>query len=81
MGVVKEVFPLHGTPFSYLKVVRIHILQTTSVFYFLDEKKRKQLLRSWAMNWSDFTTQPIDDICAYYGMKVNADHRWLYIYH
>lgn len=40
--------------------------------FLLDEKKRKQLLRSWAMNWSDFTQQPIDDICAYYGMKVHT---------
>ncbi|KAK6125134.1 hypothetical protein DH2020_041147 [Rehmannia glutinosa] len=37
-----------------------------------DEKKRKQLLRSWAMNWLDFTSQPIDDICSYYGIKIIA---------
>ncbi|KZV42649.1 anoctamin-like protein-like [Dorcoceras hygrometricum] len=40
------------------------------VFPLHDESKRKQLLRSWAMNWLDFTTQPIDDICSYYGVKV-----------
>ncbi|KAK4481997.1 hypothetical protein RD792_012913 [Penstemon davidsonii] len=42
------------------------------VFPLHDEKKRKQLLRSWAMNWLDFTSQPIDDICSYYGMKGEA---------
>lgn len=57
-----------------LIAVRIQILQKPSSMFFLDEKKRKQLLRSWAMNWSDFTAQPIDDICAYYGMKVNANY-------
>lgn len=76
MGIVKEVFPLHGTIISYVFiVVRKHFRyckQLLSMF-FLDEKKRKQLLRSWAMNWSDVTQQPIDDICAYYGMKVNAN--------
>ncbi|KAL7100063.1 hypothetical protein ACP275_09G125200 [Erythranthe tilingii] len=40
------------------------------VFPLHDEKKRKQLLRSWAMNWLDFTSQPIDDICSYYGVKI-----------
>ncbi|KAH6793195.1 anoctamin-like protein [Perilla frutescens var. hirtella] len=50
------------------------------VFPLHDEKKRKQLLRSWAMNWSDFTTQPIDDICAYYGMKIATYFTFLGMY-
>lgn len=37
---------------------------------FIDETKRKQLLRSWALNWRDLTTQPIDEIYAYFGTKV-----------
>ncbi|XP_022853713.1 anoctamin-like protein At1g73020 [Olea europaea var. sylvestris] len=38
--------------------------------YFIDENKRKKLLRSWALNWWDFTTQPIDEIYLYYGVKI-----------
>ncbi|KAL2243264.1 UNVERIFIED_CONTAM: Anoctamin-like protein [Sesamum indicum] len=41
------------------------------VFPLHDERKRKQLLKSWAMNWLDFTSQPIDDICSYYGIKIS----------
>lgn len=36
------------------------------------ETKRKELLRSWALNWLDFTKQPIDDIYLYFGTKVTA---------
>jgi len=36
----------------------------------IDEKKRKKLLRSWALQWWDFTSQPIDEIYSYYGAKV-----------
>ncbi|KAG6425872.1 hypothetical protein SASPL_110078 [Salvia splendens] len=50
------------------------------VFPLHDEKKRKQLLRSWAMNWSDVTHQPIDDICAYYGMKIATYFTFLGMY-
>ncbi|XP_022860420.1 anoctamin-like protein At1g73020 [Olea europaea var. sylvestris] len=35
-----------------------------------DENKRKKLLRSWALNWWDFTTQPLDAIYLYYGVKI-----------
>ncbi|KAK6125085.1 hypothetical protein DH2020_041149 [Rehmannia glutinosa] len=48
------------------------------VFPLHDEKKRKQLLRSWAMNWLDFTSQPIDDICSYYGIKTLTIHIHLF---
>ncbi|KAG5619069.1 hypothetical protein H5410_018893 [Solanum commersonii] len=39
------------------------------VFPVHDETKRKQLLRSWTLNWWDFTVQPIDDLCNYYGKQ------------
>lgn len=71
-SIVKEVFPLHG------RVSLIHhkhmSLQRSSkiLFMFLtDDVMRKQLLKSWALNWWDFTKQPIDEICSYYGMKVD----------
>jgi hypothetical protein len=35
-----------------------------------DEVKRKQLLRNWALNWHDFTWQPIDEVYSYFGTKV-----------
>ncbi|CAA2980920.1 anoctamin At1g73020 [Olea europaea subsp. europaea] len=35
-----------------------------------DENKRKKLLRSWALNWWDFTTQPLDELYLYYGVKI-----------
>jgi len=38
----------------------------------IDEKKRKKLLRSWALHWWHFTSQPIDEIYTYYGAKVNV---------
>ncbi|XP_075494187.1 anoctamin-like protein At1g73020 [Primulina tabacum] len=50
------------------------------VFPLHDESKRKQLLRSWAMNWLDFTTQPIDDICSYYGVKIATYFAFLGMY-
>ncbi|KAK4349877.1 hypothetical protein RND71_029190 [Anisodus tanguticus] len=50
------------------------------VFPVHDEKKRKQLLRSWALNWWDFTAQPIDDICNYYGTKIASYFTFLGMY-
>ncbi|KAL5975562.1 hypothetical protein ACLOJK_019886 [Asimina triloba] len=56
------------------------------VFPVHDETKRKLLLRKWALNWLDFTWQPIDEIYAYFGTKVENGyaanallllHRWL----
>ena len=40
-------------------------------FWLIDEIKRKQLLHSWALNWRDFTNQPIDEIYSYFGPKVS----------
>ncbi|RDY01878.1 Anoctamin-like protein, partial [Mucuna pruriens] len=42
------------------------------VFPLHDEKKRKKLLRSWALHWWHFTSQPIDEIYSYYGAKVKV---------
>lgn len=39
------------------------------VFPLHDEKTRKKLLRTWALHWWDFTSQPIDEIYSYYGAK------------
>ncbi|GER53492.1 anoctamin-like protein At1g73020 [Striga asiatica] len=50
------------------------------VFPLHDENKRKQLLRSWALNWLDFTSQPIDDICSYYGLKIATYFAFLGMY-
>ncbi|PIN11767.1 hypothetical protein CDL12_15633 [Handroanthus impetiginosus] len=50
------------------------------IFPLHDEKMRKQLLRSWAMNWLDFTSQPIDDICSYYGKKIATYFAFLGMY-
>ncbi|KAL0415140.1 UNVERIFIED_CONTAM: Anoctamin-like protein [Sesamum latifolium] len=50
------------------------------VFPLHDERKRKQLLKSWAMNWLDFTSQPIDDICSYYGIKIATYFTFLGMY-
>ncbi|XP_073147285.1 anoctamin-like protein At1g73020 [Henckelia pumila] len=50
------------------------------VFPLHDESKRRQLMRSWAMNWLDFTTQPVDDICSYYGVKIATYFAFLGMY-
>ncbi|KAK4427299.1 Anoctamin-like protein [Sesamum alatum] len=56
------------------------MLIVKEVFPLHDERKRKQLLKSWAMNWSDFTSQPIDDICSYYGIKIATYFAFLGMY-
>jgi anoctamin-10 len=51
------------------------------VFPLHDEIKRKQLLRSWALKWFDFTWQPIDEIYSYFGTKVDQRDCTCYTYH
>lgn len=71
-GIVKEVFPLHGkVSLMHHKAMSIQRLYKIIFAAFTDDVMRKQLLRSWALNWWDFTKQPIDEICSYYGMKVD----------
>nr|XP_043617788.1 anoctamin-like protein At1g73020 isoform X1 [Erigeron canadensis]XP_043617789.1 anoctamin-like protein At1g73020 isoform X1 [Erigeron canadensis] len=45
-----------------------------------DEIKRKQLLKRWALNWRDFTNQPIDEIYDYYGAKIATYFAFLGMY-
>lgn len=50
------------------------------IFPLHDEKKRKQLLKNWALNWLDFTSQPIDEIYLYYGTKIATYFSFLGMY-
>ncbi|KAI3979524.1 hypothetical protein MKX01_001716 [Papaver californicum] len=50
------------------------------VFPLHDEIRRKQLLRTWALNWLDFTWQPIDEIYSYFGTKVATYFAFLGMY-
>ncbi|KAK2983843.1 hypothetical protein RJ640_008519 [Escallonia rubra] len=50
------------------------------VFPLHDEEKRKQLLRSWALNWRGFTNQPIDKVYSYFGTKIAIYFAFLGMY-
>lgn len=50
------------------------------VFPLHDEKTRKKLLRTWALHWWDFTSQPIDEIYSYYGAKIAVYFAFLGMY-
>uniref|UniRef100_A0ACD5VQ38 Uncharacterized protein n=1 Tax=Avena sativa TaxID=4498 RepID=A0ACD5VQ38_AVESA len=50
------------------------------VFPLHDEVKRKQLLRNWALNWHDFTWQPIDEVYSYFGTKIATYFAFLGMY-
>ncbi|KAL4194479.1 hypothetical protein AMTRI_Chr05g59500 [Amborella trichopoda] len=50
------------------------------VFPLHDEKRRKQLVRNWALNWLDFTSQPIDEVYSYFGTKIATYFAFLGMY-
>ena len=43
-----------------------------NILLFVDELNRKELLKTWALNWWNFTNQPIDQIYSYFGAKVDT---------
>ncbi|KAJ4870939.1 Anoctamin-like protein [Raphanus sativus] len=45
-----------------------------------DELKRKELLPTWALNWWNFTNQPIDKIYSYFGAKIGVYFSFLGMY-
>uniref|UniRef100_A0A0D3CWZ8 Anoctamin transmembrane domain-containing protein n=1 Tax=Brassica oleracea var. oleracea TaxID=109376 RepID=A0A0D3CWZ8_BRAOL len=50
------------------------------IFPLHDELKRKELLRTWALNWWNFTNQPIDKIYSYFGAKIGVYFSFLGMY-
>ncbi|KAF3328321.1 anoctamin-like protein [Carex littledalei] len=64
---------------SLLKMLEIEGV-VKQVFPLHDEARRKQLLRKWALNWLDFTWQPIDEIYSYFGSKIATYFSFLGMY-
>ncbi|KAL2937678.1 hypothetical protein RDABS01_021127 [Bienertia sinuspersici] len=50
------------------------------VFPLHDEQKKKEMLRSWALNFWGFTRQPVDDIYLYFGTKIAIYFAFLGMY-
>lgn len=40
------------------------------VFPLHDERKRKKLIRNWALDWCSIAAQPLDEIYSYFGTKI-----------
>lgn len=50
------------------------------VFPLHDEANRKKLLRNWALKFKDLTSQPIDEIYSYFGVKTAVYFSFLGMY-
>lgn len=50
------------------------------IFPLHDEIMRKKLLGNWALNWWDFTGQPIDEVYSYFGAKIALYFAFLGMY-
>ncbi|XP_031744375.1 anoctamin-like protein At1g73020 isoform X2 [Cucumis sativus] len=50
------------------------------IFPLHDEIRRKKLLGNWALNWWDFTGQPIDEVYSYFGPKIALYFAFLGMY-
>ncbi|XP_022964132.1 anoctamin-like protein At1g73020 isoform X1 [Cucurbita moschata] len=50
------------------------------IFPLHDEIRRKKLLGNWALNWWEFTGQPLDEVYSYFGTKVALYFAFLGMY-